>query len=93
MVPIVGPGANYRLSGIKLDVTRVPHWAAPFSWQPGAPVNVEDGSVVSMWRPLWRERVRLALGAPVRIILNFGPYGPLHVDTKSEWTSPTTLDW
>jgi hypothetical protein len=93
MVPLGGPGARYRLSSVKLAVTRVPDWSVPFSWRTGPPVSAEDGSVVSMWRPRWHERVRLALGAPVRIILNFGPYGPLHVDTQSESTSPTTLDW
>jgi hypothetical protein len=49
------------------------------------PIVVEDQAFVSMWLPSLRERLRLALGAPVRVLVNYSVHGPLHVDTERGW--------
>jgi hypothetical protein len=49
------------------------------------PIVIEDEAFVSMWLPSLRERVRLALGAPVRVLVNYSIRGPLHVDTEGGW--------
>jgi hypothetical protein len=52
---------------------------------PDIPIVVEDEAFVSMWRPSLRDRLRLALGAPVRVLMNYSLHGPLHVDTECGW--------
>ncbi len=52
---------------------------------PNIPIIIEDGAFVSMWHPSLRERLRLALGAPVRVLVNYSVHGPLHVDTERGW--------
>jgi hypothetical protein len=48
----------------------------------GIPVAAEDNACISMWAPTWRERLRLAFGVPVRVLLNYSPHAPLYVDTE-----------
>lgn len=55
---------------------------------PAVAVATEDGACISMWRPNWRERLRLALGAPVRVLMNFSLHGPLHLDTEAGSGAP-----
>ena len=57
--------------------------AEPASGAPQIAVATEDGACISMWRPNRRERLRLALGAPVRVLMNFSLHGPLHLDTEA----------
>ncbi|MEA2833480.1 MAG: hypothetical protein QOG66_1682 [Methylobacteriaceae bacterium] len=47
------------------------------------PIAAEDDACVAMWRPTWRERLRVAFGAPIRVLLNYSLHGPLHVDTEA----------
>jgi hypothetical protein len=56
----------------------------------GIPVATEDNSCVSMWAPTWRERLRVAFGAPIRVLLNYSPHAPLHVDAEGGWAAPST---
>ena len=49
------------------------------------PIAVEDGAFVSWWRPTWRERLQILCGVPVRVLVNYALYGPLHLDARSGW--------
>jgi hypothetical protein len=52
---------------------------------PNIPIVIEDRAFVSMWLPSLRERLKLALGAPVRVLVNYSVHGPLHVDAEAGW--------
>jgi hypothetical protein len=52
---------------------------------PNIPIVIEDQAFVSMWRPSLRDRLKVALGAPVRVLVNYSVHGPLHVDTERVW--------
>jgi hypothetical protein len=52
---------------------------------PDIPIVVEDEAFISMWRPSLRDRLNVALGAPVRVLVNYSVHGPLHVDTERGW--------
>lgn len=81
MKPIAFGEANCRL----LNITFA---ARGFGEQDTAldiPVVIEDQAFVSMWLPSLRDRLRLALGAPVRVLVNYSVHGPLHVDTERSW--------
>lgn len=51
------------------------------------PITIEDNAFVSWWKPAWSERIRILCGKPVRVLVNYSPYGPLHLDTQSGWGS------
>jgi hypothetical protein len=57
------------------------------------PIAIEDNAFSSWWQPTWRERVRLLLGAPVRVLVNYSLHGPLDLDTQSRWGAPSARDW
>ena len=75
------PYARARLTSLRFE-------SAPAVTEPAAsrpPIVVEDNAFVSWWQPLWRERLRILCGAPVRVLVNYSLHGPLHLDTKSRW--------
>ena len=51
------------------------------------PIAVEDDGFSSWWKPIWRERIGILCGKPVRVLVNCSLYGPLHLDTHSRWGS------
>jgi hypothetical protein len=53
------------------------------------PVAAEGNACMAMWRPSWRERLRVALGAPIRVLINYSLHGPLHVDTEAGAGAPS----
>jgi hypothetical protein len=55
-------------------------------------IAVEDGAFVSWWQPTCQERIRILCGLPVRVLVNYSLYGPLHVDTQSGWGVSTGDD-
>jgi hypothetical protein len=81
MKPIASGNAHCRL----LSITFVAGAVCEQSTAPDIPIVVEDEALVSMWLPSLRERLRLALGAPVRVLVNYSAHGPLHVDTERGW--------
>ena len=83
MKPILFGESNYRLS----NITFVARGVGEQITASDIPIVIEDRAFVSMWLPSLRERLRLALGAPVRILVNYSAHGPLHVDTERGWGS------
>jgi hypothetical protein len=81
MKPIASGEAHGRLLSITFAAGSI--WEHPTA--PDIPVAVEDEALVSMWRPSLRERLRLVLGAPVRVLVNYSAHGPLHVDAEAGW--------
>ena len=81
MKPIIFGEANYRLLNITFTACRV----GEEHTVPNIPIVIEDRAFVSMWLPSLRERLKLALGAPVRVLVNYSVHGPLHVDTERDW--------
>jgi hypothetical protein len=81
MKPIAFGEANRRLSNITFAARGV----GEQDTAPNIPIVIEDGAFVSMWLPSLRERLRLAFGAPVRVLVNYSAHGPLHVDTERGW--------
>jgi hypothetical protein len=81
MKPIGFGEANYRL----LNITFAARGVGEERTAPDIPIVIEDRAFVSMWRPSLRERLKLALGAPVRVLVNYSVHGPLHVDTEGGW--------
>jgi hypothetical protein len=53
------------------------------------PVAAEGNACTAMWRPSWRERLRVVLGAPIRVLINYSLHGPLHVDTEAGAGAPS----
>jgi hypothetical protein len=53
------------------------------------PVAAEGNACMAMWHPTWRERLRVAFGAPIRVLLNYSLHGPLHVDTEAGAGAPS----
>lgn len=88
MQPIVSGKADRGL----LSITFVARGVDEQDTVPNIPVVVEDLAFVSMWRPSLRDRLRLALGAPVRVLVNYSVHGPLHVDTERAWGTSSLDD-
>jgi hypothetical protein len=53
------------------------------------PVAAEGDACMAMWRPSGRERLRVAFGAPIRVLINYSLHGPLHVDTEAGAGAPS----
>jgi hypothetical protein len=88
MKPIASGEAHGRLLSIAFAAGSV--WEHPTA--PAIPVVIEDEALVSMWRPSLRERLRLALGAPVRVLVNYSVHGLLHVDAEAGWGTSSPDD-
>jgi hypothetical protein len=81
MKPIAFGEARCRL----LNITFAAREVCEHPTAPDIPIVIEDRAFVSTWLPSLRERLRLALGAPVRVLVNYSVHGPLHVDTERGW--------
>jgi hypothetical protein len=81
MTPIASGEAHFRL----LNITFAARGIGEQPTAPNIPIVIEDRAFVSMWLPSLRERLRLALGAPVRVLVNYSVHGPLHLDTERGW--------
>jgi hypothetical protein len=89
MKPIAFGQANCRLLNIAFSASESYRESAV----PDIPIVTEDRAFVSLWRPSPSERLRLAVGAPVRVLVNYSLHGPLHVDTERGWgTSSLSAD-
>jgi hypothetical protein len=51
------------------------------------PITVEDNAFVSWWKPIWRERIKILCGGPVRVLVNYSSHGPLYLDVSLGWGS------
>jgi len=51
------------------------------------PITVEDNAFVSWWKPIWRERIMILCGVPVRVLVNYSSHGPLYLDVSLGWGS------
>lgn len=78
MKPIASGKANGRLLSITFA-------ACENRSTPDIPIVIEDDAFVSMWLPSIRDRLRLAFGAPVRVLVNYSVHGSLHVDAAGDW--------
>jgi len=83
MKPLRHPYATATLLSLRFEAAP----AHAVSGDHGPPVVVEDNAFVSWWQPVWRERLRILGGAPVRVFVNYSDAGPLRVDTASGWGS------
>jgi hypothetical protein len=81
MKPIAFGEANRCLSNITFAACGVREQDTAHN----IPIVIEDQALMSMWLPSLRERLRLAFGAPVRVLVNYSVHGPLHVDTVRGW--------
>jgi hypothetical protein len=81
MKPIASGDMHCRL----LSITFAARGVGEQDTTPNIPIVIEDGAFVSLWLPSLRERLRLAFGAPVRVLVNYSVHGPLHVDTERSW--------
>lgn len=81
MKPILFGEANYHLLNITFAARKVGEEHTGLN----IPIVIEERSFVSMWLPSLRERLKLALGAPVRVLVNYSVHGPLHVDAEGGW--------
>ena len=81
MKPIAFGEADRRLLSIAFATSAVDEQDTA----PNIPIVVEDQAFVSMWHPSLRDRLKVALGAPVRVLVNYSVRGPLHVDTERGW--------
>jgi hypothetical protein len=81
MKPIASGEADRCLSNITFAARGVDEQDTA----PNIPIVVEDQAFVSMWHPSLRDRLKVALGAPVRVLVNYSVHGPLHVDTERDW--------
>jgi hypothetical protein len=81
MKPIAFGETNYRLLNITFAAREIGEQDTPYN----IPIVVEDQAFVSMWLPSLRERLRLVLGAPVRVLVSYSVHGPLHVDAECGW--------
>jgi hypothetical protein len=90
-IPIVGPYAEAKEKLDRLTFTVLVDGDKEVVRYPE--IIVDGGAFMSSWKPGWRERIRLLIGAPVRVLVNYSAYGPLYLDTESDWGVSSPRDW
>jgi hypothetical protein len=85
MKPLTTGEADAWLEKLELTMHAADRAGAPAA----IPVAAEDNACMAMWRPSWRERLRVAFGAPIRVLINYSLHGPLHVDTEAGAGAPS----
>jgi hypothetical protein len=84
MRPFRHPYAKARLLSVRFDAISDDEILADAD---KLPITVEDNAFVSWWEPIWRERIMILCGVPVRVLVNSSSHGPLYLDVSLSWGS------
>jgi hypothetical protein len=89
MRPFRHPYAKARLVSVRFDAMPDDEIVADAD---KPPITVEDNAFVSWWKPIWRERIKILCGVPVRVLVNYSSHGPLYLDVSLGWGNSRFVD-